>query len=980
MGDCKGVDLVDFKGNLLDCPKLLADAAALEKEVRDKVGRDNVRIEPPPLYGKLPKKPKDDDDESVGALEASEPAEAIETIEPLEDVDPQPREDLEVDDDSAMESMISPVGAAVMWKNGKAFFFKGDQYVRYSVAEDWADQDYPRPIKGNWDGLWESGIDAAVMWNNGKAYFFKGDRYKSFLVKEGRVDRDEPLKIKDEWPGLWERDIGAAVAWNDGKAYFFKGDEYIAFPLGATRAEGPPKKIKDDWPGLFERDIDAAVMWNNGKAYFFKGDKYIAVSVATRAALHRTPKSIKRNWPARPWTWLPVSRRSLAPTRKNFPARPTGAPLGKAFIATIDGEGAPKGASAWQAREKAIFKQIVAGNVPDALAKQLMRIELPPVTTPGGRRITGSVDVMPDYLCIGDDETDSVYIPMDPVTAQRVAFELDMNLPTARICHAVYEAAGKLDPKRQIGAIVHVYQDGPGRNTPRNRAQTSTAAYAAHSEDIKKRMAARGLRLGELVAGHKKDVVLSPGLHDNPLRIAFHGFYENHVPYEPCKQPGFGVPSCKDMPSHGHAREKARRFSDYSQGVRLVSDNMIVDGTPMSMRKVLVDPELSLLLSNKPIDPPYIPEPPDALLKRAYWDEAEQAPTRAATVSVPAATGLGTSSTTAPIATISPQRQMIELLDNELILIAKACIVAEWIDKKFSSSVAQALADGELVKKLDLSKDKPIMAQLRPWPGAKIPDQPRKRAQLFPEDAFLNARLRAPSTAADFEHILRLMHFYGLVVLPGITATPSRISDILANVTRVEARLQRQRFDQVAPRVEEFAKTFKRTVATGRLADAVVEREMLPQDWSPSLPDDTRRLAKPVVEVLRRLRARNTAWRLGLYSPHFWNEFSADMYLVTSLDSRQFYQRSAVRTFIDDVDAACRETAAPGLFAWKAIYNDDPLRAELDQKFGQGRVLKEPGHGPGAADIHIHLDLRPLAVALDAKTGFRMEGGRVILL
>lgn len=31
VGDCKDVELVDFKGNVLDCPKLIADAAALEK-------------------------------------------------------------------------------------------------------------------------------------------------------------------------------------------------------------------------------------------------------------------------------------------------------------------------------------------------------------------------------------------------------------------------------------------------------------------------------------------------------------------------------------------------------------------------------------------------------------------------------------------------------------------------------------------------------------------------------------------------------------------------------------------------------------------------------------------------------------------------------------------------------------------------------------------------------------------------------------
>ncbi len=690
----------------------------------------------------------------------------------------------------------------------------------------------------------------------------------------------------------------------------------------------------------------------------------------------------KNKWGVGPWSWTPAFLRWLPANRGNFPARPAGAPGGSAFIRSIYGKGRP---ADWQARERAIFKQIVSGNVPDALARRLVRIELS--VQRKGRTITGSVQVMPDYLCIGSDE-EYVYIPMDPVTAQRVAFELDMNLPTARICNAVYDAAGKIDAKNQLDAIPRDYaqQDLSLRKTPKDVNQVSTAAYEEHSEAIQARMRSRGLRLGDLVAGHKKDVVLSQGLHANPEQIAFHGFYtkagrtDPGKPIEPCSYPGQSVPSCKEVPSLAHGKEKGRRFCDYSQGVRLVSDDMIVDGQRMSMRKVLVDPELSWLISAQgPIDPPHVPRPPASILKKEDWEAAEEeAPPTI--VRVPAATGLGTSATPCPIATISPQRQMVELLDGELILVAKARVLAEWIDKKLRSSVSEVLADAALVKRLDLSKDAAFMKRLRPWPGGKVPD---RRGQLFPADSFLEERLQAPATASDVEAILRLMHFYGLVLLPGIAATPSRISDIVASITRVEARMERDRFDRTTPRLEAFATTFKRKIADGLLADAVVERETMPEEWNPAMKADVRRLAKPVVEVLRRLRARNTAWKVGLYGgpthPHFWNEFSGDVFLSTPWDARQFYVPSAVRTFFDDLDTACRETAAPGPFAWKAIYNDDPLRAELDRKFGQGRVLRAEGHGPGPR-IHIHLDLRPLSVALDRQTGFRVERGRVILL
>lgn len=63
VGDCKDVELVDFNGEPLDCHQLMNDAAALENAVRDKVGKDNIRLEPLPLYGRKPKKEKDDQDD-----------------------------------------------------------------------------------------------------------------------------------------------------------------------------------------------------------------------------------------------------------------------------------------------------------------------------------------------------------------------------------------------------------------------------------------------------------------------------------------------------------------------------------------------------------------------------------------------------------------------------------------------------------------------------------------------------------------------------------------------------------------------------------------------------------------------------------------------------------------------------------------------------------------------------------------------------
>ena len=74
---------------------------------------------------------------------------------------------------------VSPLG---VWPNGKVYFFKGPQYAQYDVGANRVDPGYPKPIQGLWAGLpasFAAGVNAAVVWNNGKAYFFKGSEYIS---------------------------------------------------------------------------------------------------------------------------------------------------------------------------------------------------------------------------------------------------------------------------------------------------------------------------------------------------------------------------------------------------------------------------------------------------------------------------------------------------------------------------------------------------------------------------------------------------------------------------------------------------------------------------------------------------------------------------------------------------------------------------------------------------------------------------------
>ena len=87
---------------------------------------------------------------------------------------------------------------AALWResNGKIYFFKGSQYVRFSNVGDGVDAGYPKPIAGNWNGLpasFTSGIDAALMReDNHKIYFFKGRRYVRYSDADNTMDAGYP--------------------------------------------------------------------------------------------------------------------------------------------------------------------------------------------------------------------------------------------------------------------------------------------------------------------------------------------------------------------------------------------------------------------------------------------------------------------------------------------------------------------------------------------------------------------------------------------------------------------------------------------------------------------------------------------------------------------------------------------------------------------------------------------------------------------
>ncbi|MFH9660193.1 hemopexin repeat-containing protein [Streptomyces sp. NPDC017248] len=164
------------------------------------------------------------------------------------------------------ESGFDQPDAALNLEDGKLYFFKADRYIRYDITADQVDDGYPLSIADQWPGLGSlgPGIDAAVNWGNGKAYFFRGDSYVRYDITAGTADPDYPKRIADTWTGMAAAGFGtgldAAVNWGNGKVFFFKDGNYVRYDIAGDRVDdGYPLPIAGQWPGLAEAGFGSGI-------------------------------------------------------------------------------------------------------------------------------------------------------------------------------------------------------------------------------------------------------------------------------------------------------------------------------------------------------------------------------------------------------------------------------------------------------------------------------------------------------------------------------------------------------------------------------------------------------------------------------------------------------------------------------------------------------------------------------------------------
>lgn len=237
-----------------------------------------------------------------------------------------------------------------------------------------------------------------------------------------------------------------------------------------------------------------------------------------------------------------------------FPSRPAGARTGSQFMKYTSSMSA-------EDREKAIFDEIASGNVPQFCRKS---VPVRFTATVSGKLQRATIFVLPDYLAIGSDQ-DYIRIPMTPITAQKIADRFGYSLPTRKMVNEIYRQASiKMSPSPQ----------------PPSPRMVTNEYYERHERMIKDKQPKNSA--GKLIAGHKKDVVITNRLLSMPRRVAIYGWHrKNGLPIQPLS-----------LVHHD-------QYADYSHGVRLVQNVMQVGNFKMLVGDVLKDRRYSVLLSDE---------------------------------------------------------------------------------------------------------------------------------------------------------------------------------------------------------------------------------------------------------------------------------------------------------------------------------------------------------------------------------------------
>lgn len=217
-------------------------------------------------------------------------------------------------------------------------------------------------------------------------------------------------------------------------------------------------------------------------------------------------------------------------------------------------------------REDAALAALLAGHVPSHM-REFVDVTITFADAKGvGHKLV--VRVLPDYLTIGTD-SDKLRIPLWPLTAQKVADAWGCLLPTTKLVSIIWSAAPSKVPPQPWGP-------------PYDASMMSTERIVAHNARVEATVLKQGVDGTKLLAGHKKDVVLTKSLAVKPKQVAIFGWHQpNGKPIQPLYL--------------GHENT----YADYSHGIRMVSKDCLLDDQPDDLGRILQDANLCGAVSNE---------------------------------------------------------------------------------------------------------------------------------------------------------------------------------------------------------------------------------------------------------------------------------------------------------------------------------------------------------------------------------------------
>lgn len=234
-------------------------------------------------------------------------------------------------------------------------------------------------------------------------------------------------------------------------------------------------------------------------------------------------------------------------------------------------------------RDSLVYTEIVSGNIPQYLRQPFIIKDT--LADALGVKHEVELSVTPDFLAVGSD-SDYMRIPMLPGTAQRLADRFGAVLPTRKLSDLIHKHATiKLVPHpmtpdaTMITLAVFARHNAILDNSLVDIGYNHRNSFSADLSQLSGKLCDID---GNLLAGHKKDIVITNRMAGETGRLYIYGY---HYPSGKIIQPLTGV--------HYDG------YVDYSHGVRLICDQVLVDGKRCSLKKLLQDPVLYALFSDE---------------------------------------------------------------------------------------------------------------------------------------------------------------------------------------------------------------------------------------------------------------------------------------------------------------------------------------------------------------------------------------------